>query len=315
MHVTEALHQFRDEGVALLGQVVDTARCTRLLHDIASTRPFGPELFLSEEEFRANPQRRGVNPRPGRANVVDRFDLSFITTAPAITQLLDALCGPGWSTLLVKAVCGAPRGWLPAYVQDEIREAPAAMLGPYVRPPYRDITYFHGIDYHQDVIDYPGRPADIVTLYVYLDAVTAEESPLFVLPRSHRFGATVFPHQLQPGASAAGDLIYADGHGHRMEVRPRMLTGPAGSAAVWHACLLHGTQPVAESRARISIRYVIAKDARVRTVLDEVNESIEGPLSLQTPRVDQDEDARTVLRGNVINRSPTGGRSPRDREV
>jgi hypothetical protein len=313
--VNEALHQLRDEGVALLGPVVDTARCARLLHDIMSTRPFGLELFLSEEEFRANPQRRGVNPRPGRANVVDRYDLSFITDAPAIRHLLDALCGPGWSTLLVKAVCGAPRAWLPAYVQDEIREAPAAMLGPYVRPPYRDITYFHGIDYHQDAIDYPGRPADIVTLYVYLGDVTGGDSPLFVLPRSHRFGATVFPHELHPESSAPDALIYADGRGRSMELRPRMLTGPAGSAAVWHACLLHGTQPVAESRARISIRYVIAKDASVRAALDDVNESIEGPLALDTTRVDQDQEARMVLCRNVINRSPTGEMSSRDRET
>jgi len=313
--VSEALHQFRDEGFAVLGQVVDTVRCARLLHDIASTRPFGPELFLSEEEFRANPQRRGVNPRPGRANVVDRFDLSFITEAPAIRHLLDALCGPGWTTLLVKAVCGAPRAWLPAYVQDEIREAPAAMLGPYVRPPYRDITYFHGIDYHQDAIDYPGRPADIVTLYVYLGEVTGEDSPLFVLPRSHRFGATVFPHDLQAAGSAADALTYADGHGRSMTLGPRMLAGPAGTAAVWHACLLHGTRPVAESRARISVRYVIAKDPGVRAALDEVNESIEGPLALGTTRVDQDQEARTVRRGNVINRRPTGEKSSRDREA
>ena len=310
----ETLHQFRDEGIVRLGPVVDAARCAGLLRDIASTRAFGPELFLTEEEFRADPQRRGVNPRPGRANVVDRFDLSFMTGAPGVRALLDALCGPGWNALLVKAVCGAPRAWLPAYVQEEIRDAPAAMLGPYVRPPYRDITYFHGIDYHQDVIDYPGRSSDIVTLYVYLGEVTSDDSPLYVLPRSHRFGATVFPHELRPCDDGAGTLRYGDGRGRAMDVRPLMLTGAAGSAALWHACLLHGTQPVAESHARISIRYVIEKDAAVRTVLDEVNESIAGPLTLDTTRVDQDQDARTVLRGNLINRS-TDETSTGDRET
>jgi phytanoyl-CoA dioxygenase PhyH len=318
-HVDEpaggGLQGFRDEGIVLLGQAVDEGRCARLLADIVSTRPFGADLFLSEDEFRANPQRRGVNPRPGRANVVDRFDLSFITESPAITRCLDALCGPGRQTLLVKAVCGAPLAWLPAYVRDDIREAPAAMLGPYIRPAHRDITYFHGIDYHQDIIDYPGRPSDIVTLYVYLAEVTHEDSPLFLLPGSHRFGATVFPHSLVAGASAPDTLIYSDARGRSMELRPRMLTGPAGSAALWHACVLHGTQPVAESHARISIRYVIEKDASVRTVLDSVNDRVDGPLALLATRVDQDQDARTIVRGNVINRSPRGETSTSDRET
>jgi len=309
------LHQFRDEGLALLGEAVDPIRCRRLLDDILSTRPFGPGLFLTESEFRANPQRRGVNPRPGRANVVDRFDLSFIVESPPVAGLLDALCGPGWKPLLVKAVCGAPLHWLPGYVRDEIREAPTAMLGPYVRPDYRDITYFHGIDYHQDIIDYPGRHADIVTLYVYLDDVTADDSPLFLLPGTHRFGATVFPHDLAAATDAADELVYGDRRGARMRVRPRMLTGSAGFAALWHACVLHGTQPVAESRARISIRYVIEKDAAARAVLDEVNDAVRGPLTLEATRVDQDTDAQTILRGNLINRTPTGGTSTADRET
>jgi hypothetical protein len=311
----DRLQQFRDEGVVLLGQAVDPDRCARLLNDIVSTRPFGPGLFLSEEEFRANPQRRGVNPRPGRANVVDGLDLSFISEAPAIKRVLDALCGPGRQTLLVKAVCGAPLAWLPAYVQDEIREAPAAMLGPYVRPAYRDITYFHGIDYHQDIIDYPGRPADVVTLYVYLAEVTPQDSPLFIVPRSHTFGATVFPHRLVPSPGTSETLIYGDGHGRSMELQPRMLTGPAGSAAVWHAFILHGTQPVAESRARISIRYVIEKDPSVRTILDSVNDTVDGPVALEATRVDQNRDAQTIMRGNVINRTPRGGTSTSDRET
>lgn len=297
----EWLQRFRDDGVALLGQVVDAGRCAQLLNEILATRSFGADLFLSEEEFRANPQRRGVNPRAGRANVVDRFDLSFIIEAPAIEVLLDQLCGPGRRTLLAKAVCGAPLSWLPEYVREEIREAPAAMLGPYVRPSYRDMTYFHGIDYHQDLIDHPGRPSDIVTLYVYLGEVTREDSPLFVLPRSHTLGATVFPHDLIVSPTDPDTMTYRDTRGHAVELQHRILTGPAGSAALWHSCLLHGTQPVAESRPRISIRYIIEKDPAVSTLLDGVNDTLNGPLALESTRVDQDGAAQTILRGNLIN--------------
>jgi hypothetical protein len=298
-----ALEQFGESGVALLAETVNGARCARLLDAIRSTRDFGPQLFLPEEEFRANPERRGVNPRPGRANLLDRFDLSFVLETPAIAELLDRICGPGRSIVLAKAVCGAPLDWLPEYVRAEIRDAPAAMLGPYVRPAYRDITYFHGIDYHQDIIDYPRRPSDIVTLYVYLGDVTPADSPLFLLPRSHSLGATVFPHDLTAAGSDADTWIYSDRRGGRLEVRQRVLTGGAGSAAIWHACLLHGTQPAADSHARISIRYVIEKDPSVRTLLDRVNDTLAGPLALELTRIDQDQHARTVLRGNVINKA------------
>jgi hypothetical protein len=297
----ESLRRFRDDGVALLGQVVDAGRCAQLLNDILATRAFGADLFLTEEEFRANPQRRGVNPRPGRANVVDRFDLSFIIEAPAIKMLLDQLCGSGRRTLLAKAVCGAPLSWLPEYVREEIREAPAAMLGPYIRPSYRDITYFHGIDYHQDIIDHPGRPSDIVTLYVYLGEVTREDSPLFILPRSHVLGATVFPHDLTVSPAAPDTVTYRDTRGNAVELQHRILTGLAGSAALWHSCLLHGTQPVAESRPRISIRYIIENDPAARTFLDGVNDTLNGPLALDATRVDQDRAAQTIMRGNIIN--------------
>ena len=297
----DALRHFRDDGVVLLGPVVDADRCARLLSDILSTRPFGAELFLSEEEFRANPERRGVNPRPGRANVVDRFDLSFIEETPAIAALLDQVCGERRRTILLKAVCGAPLDWLPAYVREDIREAPAAMLGPYIQPRYRDITYFHGIDYHQDIIDYPTRPCDIVTLYVYLGDVTRDDSPLFVIPGSHTLGASVFPHRLVASTTAPDTWVYSDARGRSVELQHRMLTGSAGSAALWHPCLLHGTQPAAESRPRISIRYVIEKDPAARTFLDAVNDTLNGPLVLDVTRVDQDQGAQTILRGNVIN--------------
>lgn len=296
-----AVDQFRTEGLALLGPAVDPARCAALLNAMLDTRPFGPALFLTADEFEAAPQRRGVNPRPGRPNLVDRFDLSFITDAPLVKAVLKDVCGPAHNTLLAKAVCGVPRSWLPPYVLAEIENVPAAMLGPYIRPEFRDVTYFHGIDYHQDLVDYPGRPADFITLYVYLAEVTPHDSPLFVLPGSHTLGATVFPHRLERDASRPGTWRYGDGRGHDISVDERMLTGQGGSAALWHACTLHGTQPVAESRPRISIRYIIEKDPAVRCVLDEVNEKMAGPLMLDTTRVDQDADARTIVRGNNIN--------------
>ena len=63
------------------------------------------------------------------------------------------------------------------YAFDQVRRH----LGAFVRPEFRDVTYFYGIDFHQDLIDYKNRPADFLTLYVYLHPVTRSDAPLFLL--------------------------------------------------------------------------------------------------------------------------------------
>ena len=44
-------------------------------------------------------------------------------------------------------------------------------MGRFIKEKYRDITYFRGIDFHQDIIDFPHKQSDFATFYVYLDNV------------------------------------------------------------------------------------------------------------------------------------------------
>ena len=127
-----------------------------------------------------------------------------------------------------------------------------ANLGAFIKPEYRDITYFHGIDYHQDIIDYKDRLTDFITLYVYLDDVTENDAPLFLLPESHKAGATTFPHDL---VKVNDKYIY----NQNQELNEIVLTGPAGTTYFWHSTTLHGTQPTKTSSPRISLRYLISK--------------------------------------------------------
>ncbi len=304
---------FRADGYAVLPSAVDVDACRELLRSLRETRGFGPGLFLSEVEFSKHPERRGVNPRPGR-NILEARDLGFIESNPSVRALLNRLVGPEPKVIMRKLVCSVPAPWLPPYVEAEIREAPVAMLGPYVRPEFRDVTYFHGIDYHQDIIDYRNRPSDFVTLYVYLDDVTEQDSPLVVLPGSHAFGATVFPHDLTKSEGEEGAFTYSDRRGQSSAVQQRVLTGPAGSVAAWHPCLLHGTQPVKAEGARLSVRYILERTNGTETLLDTVNRDVLGPLSLEETRLDVDQDANTILRGNTINAQRLGPSSPARRD-
>ena len=289
-----------DHGYHLVGEVVDRAAAAALLADVRALRRFDESLFLTEAEFDADPQYKGVNPKPGR-NLLERFEprLGLVEAQGHITTALDALLGDGYQILDKKLVCGVPATAVPAWLKARIHGNPVNNLGAYVRPEYRDVTYFYGIDFHQDLIDHPAREADFLTLYVYLHDVEAHDAPLFLLQDSHRFGGTVFPHKLK--REWEGYWSYGDGRGQECRARQIMLTGKAGFAALWHACTLHGTQPDAADRERISLRYLIAKRAGVTAGIDRVNAVLQGPLSLNATRVDLADNGAAQIRANSVN--------------
>ncbi len=76
---------FIRDGAHLFDQPVDQSACADLLACIRATRDFGASLFLSEEEFDADPQYTGVNPKPGR-NLLERFEdaLGFVEDDPQL---------------------------------------------------------------------------------------------------------------------------------------------------------------------------------------------------------------------------------------
>jgi hypothetical protein len=294
-----AIDDFARDGAHVFDDLVDPAAAADLLADIRATRPFDHRLFLTEAEFDADPQYVGVNPRPGR-NLLERFEdrLGFVDQAPHVASALQALLGEGYELLNRKVVCGVPQASVPEWLRQRILGNPVNNLGAYVRPEYRDVTYFYGIDFHQDLIDYRDRPADFLTLYVYLHPVGRADAPLFLLTGSHRLGGTVFPHDLQrDGANA---WTYRDGRGGQVTAQQRLLTGPAGFAAIWHACTLHGTQPDAADHERISLRYLLAR-GHGPAGLDVVNASLAGPLSLPQTRTDLAADGRAAVKGNIVN--------------
>ena len=295
------IYKLVEEGYCSLGEVINKQKCRQLLEFIKSTRNFGMDLFIEEEYFRSNPQYKGVNPCPGR-NILEGLDISFIECNEIIHTLLSEVLGQGYLVVLKKVICGVPKEWIPNWVLSEINSIPVANLGAFIKPQYRDITYFHGIDFHQDIIDYKNRRSDFITLYVYLDDVSEVESPLFIIPRSHIFGVTAFPHDLVPSGHASNGWVYSNRQGNYQLVLHHILTGSTGSVWFWHPCLLHGTQPTTISRSRISLRYIIERSASASSAfLDYVNSKVKGPLSLESTRIDLNENGKSILRGNIIN--------------
>jgi hypothetical protein len=292
---------FAARGYHLFERPLDRSAAAALLDRIRATRDFDERLFLSESEFDADPQHVGVNPRAGR-NLLEALEdgLDFVERDLQVVDGLAELLGEGYQILNKKVVCGVPARSVPAWLKRRISDNPVNNLGAYVRPEYRDVTYFYGIDFHQDLIDYKDRDADFVTLYVYLHPVGAHDAPLFLLEESHLLGATVFPHDL---TREAGAWLYRDGVGGRVTAPQRMLVGGAGFAAVWHACTLHGTQPDAADNERLSLRYLFAKAPGARGGLDDVNALLKGPIRLSDTRRDLDAAGVALLKANTVNRA------------
>jgi hypothetical protein len=291
-----------DLGYHLFDQPVDPAAAGELLALLRAERRYDDSLFLDEAAFDADPQHRGVNPRPGR-NLLERFagKLDFIEQAPQIVAGLTSLLGPGYRIMDRKVVCGVPAKSIPPWLKRRIAGNPVNNLGAYVKPQNRDVTYFYGIDFHQDLIDHREREADFVTLYIYLHRVTRADAPLFVLQNSHSLGAAVFPHDLtQTGPEA---WQYRNGGTGAVMTRQVVLTGDAGFAALWHACTLHGTQPDDGDEERISIRYLLGPADGVRGGVHAVNDALGVPMSLPATRVDLDAAGAAAIKANAVNQA------------
>jgi hypothetical protein len=290
------------DGVYAFPEPVDASAASSLLCAIKRTRTFDASLFLTQEAFEAAPQYRGVNPAPGR-NVLEGLAdrLGFVEQAPQVRSALQEVLGDDYAILDRKVVVGIPDSVLPGWIRERIRGNPVNNLGCFIRPEFRDITYFYGIDFHQDLIDYRERQADFVTLYVYLHEVGAEDAPLFVLEASHQLGASVFPHALKRIDSR--HWLYRNPGAGEVVARQRVLTGPAGYVAMWHACTLHGTQPDESDKERISLRYIFERRGARGCGVDQVNAALKGPLSLTDPRVDLCSDGAAAIKHNAVLRA------------
>ncbi|MDC3332899.1 phytanoyl-CoA dioxygenase family protein [bacterium] len=305
------LDNLKSNGVHLFGSLLDKKEITALYQAMIESRDFGQSLFLSEADYRSQATHFKANPTPD-FNFLNTFEesLNLVEKNPTITRVLSELLGDDYEVVIKKAICGVPSQWLPEWIKTAIHDVNVANLGPYIKPEFRDITYFRGIDFHQDIIDWPQGATDLdpstfFTLYVYLHDVDQYDSPLHILPNSHQFGATLFPHQLTEQSDKQWQ--YKDDRGRAMAVEDKALVGGPGFVGLWHNCLLHGTQPVQHEseRFRLSLRYLIGKSKKQKaaTGIDVINNTIDGELSPIRTRNDLDQQGRAQLRGNVINQS------------
>ena len=274
---------FIDDGFVDLGPVLDKTKCRELLEKVYETRSFGPELFIDEKQYRINPKWSKNNPGPG-INLTEKFNLDFIENDDSFKNSMIRVLGPDYKIMLKKFVVGVPSNWLPKWINNETENLLVSNLATWIKPEFQDMTYFRGLDFHQDLIDHKSRFSDFITLYVYLDNVDMKMSPLVVIPKSHIFGATKFPHDIKIEWDAK-NCMYSDRRGNTANLNYKFLTGNSGQMYFWSALTLHGTQPQMADKPRVSLRYLIERSKTTdEFLIDKFNKTINFELSLNTTR-------------------------------
>jgi|TARA_B110000305_G_C19431607_1_gene636512 hypothetical protein len=292
---------FIENGYYEFPSFFDKQNCKNLLEQVIITRDY-KKIFLTLEEYKNKKKQKGNNPRPGR-NLAGVLDTNFVFGSSNFQKTISHIMGDKFRILDYVFVMGIPRIDVPKWIIEDLGDAPISNLGQYVQEKYQDITYLSGIDFHQDIIDYPYKHSNFLTAYIYLDDVEELSSPLYLLPKSHTLGATVFPHDLGKISDRNGNdkFLYKNNYGDSVETETLRLTGPGGSLYLWHSNLLHGTQPNLHDEPRISLRILVEKhtDEESNCALDNLNKVIKGSLKLTKTRRDIEEK----VKGNFINKS------------
>ena len=270
------LATFGKFGFSDLGVPFDPSKCAEALSRIKELRYFGPDLFMTEEQYRSGELAISPSAAP-LPNLLDQCDLSFIEENEGLVNTLTELLGPDYRLYAKRAICGIPSAWVPSWVVDEINTNHPPNLSVFFKPEFRNLRHFMGADFHMDLIDFDDREPDMITMYVYLDQVTDADAPIVVLTGSHFGGADAYPHNVK----RSGDTwSYTTDEGLHSEHQHVVMTGELGRTYIWHGCLLHGTLPVTGSLPRISLRYIFEQgSAGQNTLLDKINGELSGRKS------------------------------------
>ncbi len=257
------IKQFSEKGFIAMDNLLNKKKCNKLYSQLLKNRNWGPNLFRNQKDVIANPQFNKTNPGKNINNLAEKFDLDFIEKNEEIQNCLNSILGNNYEIMLKKFVVATPEKWVPKWLKNKVSKLLAANLGPYIKEQFRDVTYFRGIDYHMDQIDFPNADSDFVTLYVYLNDVLDSMSPLSVIEKSHIYGQTKFPHYLN---HVDNEFInYGINSKNFKKFKRKKLVGSAGNVYIWTCLTLHGTHPQdINDTFRISLRYLIKKNKKIK---------------------------------------------------
>jgi hypothetical protein len=263
------LDEFLQDGVVSFGKILKDDECDKVAKFVIDSRPWDKSIFREYDEIFGSKRHLNVVPSKGGFNLAEKVDLNFIESNKVFTDTLEKILGKNYECLLKKFVVSTPESIMPDWLKKIAEKRLDGHLAQYLKPEFRDVSYFAGIDYHMDIIDYPDFDGDYLTVYVYLTDVGESYSPLHILPKSHRLGPTLFPHNLKK-TNNESTVQYSKNNKDYDTFEDRKLIAKKGTVFLWTALTLHGTKLSNALKPRISLRYTFKKRSSSVGLIDEL---------------------------------------------
>tara|TARA_B110000238_G_C16046162_1_gene403993 strand:- start:91 stop:1011 length:921 start_codon:yes stop_codon:yes gene_type:complete len=277
--------EFLQDGVVSFGKTLQDSECDKAAKLVIDSRPWDQSIFREYDEVFGSKRHLNVAPLKGGFNLADKMDLNFIESNKIFTSTLENILGKNYECLLKKIVVSTPLSIIPDWLKKVSEKKLDGHLAQYIKPEFRDISYFSGIDYHMDLIDYPDFDGNYVTVYVYLTDVDESYSPLHIIPKSHRLGATLFPHNLKK-TNNESTVQYSKNNKDYDTFEVRKLVAEKGSVFLWTALTLHGTKLSNALKPRVSVRYTFSKKSSSIGLIDELYKDLKSISLKKTTRDD-----------------------------
>ena len=259
--------KFLNNGYYQFENTISKDECIKFNRFLKKNYKINKNIFLSEKDFLNNKKKyKNLNP----SNVLDKYDTSFLFENNNFSSKLELLLGKDYLLCEKKVICSVPAKLYPKWI-DRYQPANIPNLTPYLKPHYRDLRFFKGADFHQDLMDHPKHKANFMTVYIYLDKVTNSMSPLILLPKTHYIGPEAYPHNLE---LSMNKFRLKSKKNKIIKGNQVTIIGEAGTVWGWHTCLLHGTIPNKNIKPRYSIRLIYRQTKNQKSLIKSVNSKL-----------------------------------------
>ncbi len=261
---------FFTEGYLEFKNLFSKSDCKKINKKILESRKFSKEIFFKDKEEYLKYRNHKVKPK----NILDKLNLDFVKKNKNFQKKIESILGKDYYLYASRVICAMPNNFIPEWITSKM-DTGQPNLTDFIKHDFRDMRYFHGIDYHMDLVDFSKEESNFITVYIYLDKVTKEMSPLNILPKTHFGGATSYPHNLMKKGSK---IIYKVNENKKIISKNKVLIGSAGDTWFWHGCLLHGTNfNVQGDTPRLSLRLIFRQKS---SLMDVLNQEIGNTMAL-----------------------------------
>lgn len=266
---------FINLGYSFFRNLISKNSCEKLNRDISKIKLINKNIFLSKKDYfkeKLNSKISGMKLiNKNKKNILDNFNLDFIFKDKNFLEKVHRVLNKDFEIYGKRIICAIPNNLVPSWITND-KNIEYNNLGEFIKPKFRNIRFFRGIDYHQDFTDFPKGKGNFITVYIYLSEVTKKMSPINLLPKTHLGGPSIFPHLLKKNK---GKITYKSDNGKLINSKNLQFSGNAGDVLLWHNCMLHGTKDNQSSKSRFSLRLILRqKKNNKNSLMNIVNKKI-----------------------------------------